>query len=57
MHDLETGRGKRVAVLVAAMFAVVLVVWAVAVGFHGRHFGRNTAALSRPFETPTEPAR
>jgi hypothetical protein len=55
MHDLETGRGKRVGVLLAALFAVALVIWAVAVGFHGRHFSRNAGALTRSFETPTQP--
>jgi hypothetical protein len=57
MHDLETGRGRKVAILLAALFAVALVIWAVAAGFHGRHFTRNAGALTRPFETPTQPLR
>jgi hypothetical protein len=57
MHDLETGRGKRVAILLAALFAVALVFWAVAAGFHGRHFARSAGALTRPFATPTQPLR
>ena len=55
MHSLETGRGKRVAVLLAALLAVIFVIWAVAVGFHGRHTLRNAGALTNPSETPTQP--
>lgn len=55
MHDLETGRGKKVAVLVAALFAVVLVLWVVAASFRGRHVTRNAGALTHPVETPTQP--
>jgi hypothetical protein len=55
MHDLETGRGKRLAILLAALFAVALVIWAVAVGFRGRQFTRGGAL--GPLETPTQPLR
>ena len=57
MHDLETGRGRKVAVLLAALFAVALVLWAVAAGFRGRHLTRNAGALQRAYETPTQPLR
>jgi hypothetical protein len=57
MHDLETGRGRKVAILLAAVFAVVLVLWAVAAGFRGRHIARNAGAIERPVETPTQPVR
>ena len=57
MHDLETGRGRKLAVLLAALFAVALVLWAVAAGFRGRHVARNTGALTHPDETPTQPQR
>jgi hypothetical protein len=57
MHSLETGRGKRVAVLLAALVAVALVLWAVAAGFRGRHLTRNAGAFQRSFETPTQPLR
>jgi hypothetical protein len=57
MHDLETGRGKRLAILLAALFAVVLVIWAVAAGFRGIHFTRNAGGLMRSLETPTQPLR
>jgi hypothetical protein len=57
MHDLETGRGRKVAILFAALFAVAIVLWAVAAGFRGRHVTRNTGALTHPDETPTEPVR
>jgi hypothetical protein len=56
-HELEAGRGKGVIILIAALFAVALVLWAVAVGFRGHHFKRNAGALTRPFETPTQPVR
>lgn len=57
MHSFETGRGRRVAILVAALFLVALVIWVVAVGFHGQRFRNNAAALTHPFETPTQPVR
>jgi hypothetical protein len=57
MHDLETGRGRKVAILLAAVFAVVLVLWAVAAGFRGRHISRNAGAIQHPDETPTQPVR
>jgi len=57
MHDLETGRGKKVGILLAAVFAVVLVLWAVAAGFRGRHIARNAGAIGRTSETPTQPVR
>jgi hypothetical protein len=57
MHSLETGRGRRVVVLLAALVAVALVLWAVAAGFRGRHFTRNAGALQRAYETPTQPLR
>jgi hypothetical protein len=57
VHDLETGRGKRLAILVAALFGVALVIWTVALGFHNRNYGRDARALTRPFSTPTQPVR
>ncbi len=57
MHSFETGRGRRIAILVAALFVVAVVIWVVALGFHGQHFRSNAAALTHPFETPTQPVR
>jgi len=57
MHSFETGRGRRIAILVAALFLVAVVIWVVALGFHGQHFRSNAAALTHPFETPTQPVR
>lgn len=51
LHDLETGRGRRVAVLLAAFFGVAIVIWAVAMGFHGRHYNRSARALA-PWSVP-----
>jgi hypothetical protein len=55
LHSVEPGRGRRFAVLLAALLAVVLVIAAVAMGFHGRHYSRNAGALSRPAVTATQP--
>jgi hypothetical protein len=57
IYSLETGRGRRIAVLLAALVAVAVVVWAVATGFHGGHFRRSAEALTQPAETPAAPAR
>jgi hypothetical protein len=58
MHDLETGRGRKVAVLLAALMVVAIVYWAVAAGFRGRHVKRNAGAIiTHPTETPTQPLR
>jgi hypothetical protein len=54
LDSLETGRGKRIAILVAALFAVLIVIWTLAVGFQGRHYRRSAGALT---ETPAEQAR
>jgi hypothetical protein len=55
LHDVEPGRGKRVALLVAALFALALVIWTVAMGFRNRHYGRSVGALARPFSAPVQP--
>ena len=57
IHSFETGRGKRLAVLAAALLAVVIVIWAVAAGFHGHSYRSSASALTRPFDTPTQPNR
>jgi hypothetical protein len=54
LDSLETGRGKRIAILVAALFAVLIVIWTLAVGFQGRHYRRSAGALT---DTPTVPVR
>lgn len=51
IHSLETGRGRRVAILVAAFLAVVIVLWSVSRGFHGRQIRRDARALT---DTPAE---
>jgi hypothetical protein len=57
IHDLETGRGRRLAILAAALVAVVLVIWTVATGFHGGLMKRNAAAIAQPVETQAQPVR
>jgi hypothetical protein len=57
IYSLETGRGKRIAVLMAALVVVALVIWAVTTGFHGGHVKSSAAALAQPLEAPTAPVR
>jgi hypothetical protein len=42
----EIGRGRRVAILVALVFAAVGLIAVVAVGFRGRHIPQNAAAMT-----------
>jgi hypothetical protein len=51
IHSFETGRGKRVAILVAALIAIALVVWNVGRSFHGRQVNTGARALTQPPET------
>ena len=44
----EIGRGKRVAILVAVVFAAVGLIGVVAAGFRGRHIAQNAAAMTAP---------
>jgi predicted metal-dependent phosphotriesterase family hydrolase len=44
----ETGRGRRVAFMVAVLFAVAGLIGVVAAGFHGRHIPQNAAAMTTP---------
>jgi len=44
----EIGRGKRVAILIAVVFAVAGLIGVVAAGFHGRHIPQNAAAMTTP---------
>jgi hypothetical protein len=46
MHSFETGRGKRVAILVAALLAIALVIWNVGRSFHGHAVNSGARALS-----------
>jgi uncharacterized membrane protein YjjB (DUF3815 family) len=63
IRSFETGRGRRLAILLLATIIVALVIGAVVVGFRGRHISRNAAALTAPIaapahqQTPPFPAR
>jgi hypothetical protein len=57
IYSLETGRGRRVGVLVGALIAVALVVWIVMRGFHGHAVDNGARALTQPPQTQTQPAR
>jgi hypothetical protein len=48
IYSLETGRGRRVAILVGALVAVALVVWIVMRSFHGRDVDNAAKALVQP---------
>jgi len=44
----EIGRGRRVAILVAVVFAAVGLIGVVAAGFRGKHVPQNAAAMTTP---------
>jgi hypothetical protein len=44
----EIGRGKRVALLLAVVFAAAGLIGVVAAGFRGRHIPQNAAAMTTP---------
>jgi len=44
----EMGNGKRVAIVLAAILGIGALVGIMVVGFHGRHIGRNAAAMATP---------
>ena len=44
----ETGRGRRVVILVAVVLAAVALIGVVAAGFRGKHIPQNAAALTMP---------
>jgi hypothetical protein len=44
----EIGRGRRVVILVAVVFAAVGLIGVVAAGFRGRHIPQNAAAMTTP---------
>jgi hypothetical protein len=48
IYSLETGRGRRVAILAGALVAVALVVWIVLRSFHGRDVDTGAKALVQP---------
>jgi hypothetical protein len=56
IHSLETGRGRRIAALVAGIVAVALVGWVLARGFHGVRVHDDARALT-PSAVPTQPNR
>lgn len=44
----ETGRGRRVVLIVAAVLVVAALIVVVAAGFRGRHIPQNAAAITTP---------
>jgi hypothetical protein len=48
VKSTEIGRGKRVAILLAVVFATVGLIGVVVAGFHGRHIPQNAAAMTTP---------
>lgn len=49
------GNGKRTMIIVIALFVVTALIAVLAMGFHGRHIGRNAAAMATPVGIPTQP--
>lgn len=47
----ESGRGRRVAIVVAVVLAAVALIGVVAAGFRGRHIPQNAAAMTTPAPT------
>jgi len=54
IHSLETGLGRRVAILCASLVAVAIVVWALAAGFRNEHPYRSADALVHATDTPAK---
>jgi len=52
MRSMETGRGKRIAVLIFAALVVGVVIAIVAAGFRGRHTARSATASTTPTAGP-----
>jgi hypothetical protein len=58
VRRLKIGRGRRVAIMVAAVIVVGVLLGVVVVGFRGRHISRNSAAMTTPVPASTsEPLR
>jgi hypothetical protein len=48
----EMGNGKRTMIIAIAVLVVAALIAVLAMGFRGRHIGRNAAALTTPVATP-----
>jgi hypothetical protein len=48
VSKVKTGRGRRVAIMVAVVILVALLLGVVVAGFRGRHILRNSAAMTTP---------
>ena len=48
LKAVEMGNGRRVEIIGTAVVGVLALVALLIVGFHGRHIGRNAAALTTP---------
>jgi uncharacterized membrane protein YjjB (DUF3815 family) len=54
IRSFETGRGRRLAIVILALAVVALVIGAVAMGFRGRHISRSADALTKPVVAPAK---
>jgi hypothetical protein len=52
----KMGRGRRVAIMVAAAMLVAVIVAVVVVGFRGRNISQNAAAMTTPIPASTKVA-
>jgi hypothetical protein len=57
IRSFETGMGRRVVILSAAVVILALVLGLVIYGFRGRGIRRNTDALIRPHEASSHDVR
>jgi flagellar basal body-associated protein FliL len=48
VRNTKIGRGRRVAILVAAVVLVAVLIGVVVAGFRGRHISQNAAAMTTP---------
>jgi flagellar basal body-associated protein FliL len=48
VKKLNTGRGRRVTIMVLAVLAVAVLIGVVVAGFRGRHISQNAAAMTTP---------
>jgi hypothetical protein len=53
VSKVKTGRGRRVAIMVAVVILVALLLGVVVAGFRGRHILRNSAAMTTPVPAST----
>ena len=57
VRKLKIGRGRRLAIMVAAVIVVAVLLGVVVVGFRGRRISQNSAAMTTPVPASTNTGR